>query len=294
MVTSSPEAGRMAITLEQRANRTAFLFVLPALTFMTGMLLAPLWIVVEQSLTDKSGGLSIAGYRELVVSSMFQTVFVTTIEITSSAAVLSLLLAYPVALHLAKQPPSRRLLLSTLVLLPFWMSILVKSFAFLIIFGDNGIVADLLRRVGVVPVPSMMFNRFGVMIGLVHYFIPFMVFPILSSLLQRDPSLEKAAQVMGAGPFRIFFRIVLPLSIPGVMAGVLLTCVLCLGFFVTPALLGGRKDVMFANLIDFFTHQIFDWTTAASAAVVLLAFSAVFIGLLARLPGGRQLSRGAY
>jgi ABC-type spermidine/putrescine transport system permease subunit I len=277
------------VAVEHRGTRTAVLFVVPALTFLAGMLGAPLWIVGEQSLRDKGGALSLAAYAELLSSTLFRKVLLTTLDITATATLLSLLVAYPVAYHLAAQPPRRRLVLSALVLLPFWTSILVKSFAFLVLFGDSGVVARALRGVGLQPVPAMMFNRVGVMIGLVHYFIPFMVFPILSSLLRRDPTLERAARIMGAGPVRIFFRIVLPLSLPGVVAGCLLTGILCLGFFVTPALLGGRRDVMLANLVDFYTRQTFDWALASGAAVVLLALSGLFIAVLARVPGARQL-----
>jgi putative spermidine/putrescine transport system permease protein len=275
--------------------RLTFIFVLPALLFMIGVLLFPLWLMVEQSITDKQGHLTFAGYRQLVVSPLFSTVLKTTFEINLLATALTLLLAYPVAYHLAIQPMRRRMFLFGLVLLPFWTSILVKSFAFLILFGESGIIAKALRAlVGPEFVPRMMFNRVGVMIGLVHYFIPFMVFPILSSLMQQDPALAKAAQVMGASPTRIFWRITLPLSLPGVMAGCLLTFILGLGFFITPALLGGRTDVMLANLVDFYTRQTFNWTNAAAVSVCLLLLSGVFMALLAQVPGGKAvLQKGA-
>jgi len=270
-----------------RVNRYA-LFVLPALTLMAGIYVYPLWIVVEQSVHDDKGVLTIEGYRELLTGPLFFRVLWTSLEIDVMATAIALVAAYPIAYHLSRQTSRRRMVLSGLVLLPLWTSVLVKSLAFIVVFGDSGIVAAGLRWLGLEP-PQMMFNRTGVLIGLVHYFIPFMAFPILSSLLQRDPSLEKAARIMGAGRLRIFWRIIVPLSMPGVLAGCLLSFILCLGFFVTPALLGSRKDVMLANLIDFYLRQTFDWTIAAAASVLLLMLSAVFIVLLARVPGGRKL-----
>jgi len=255
---------------------------------MAGVYVYPLWIVVEQSVHDNTGALTVEAYRELLTGPLFFRILWTSLQIDVIATALALVASYPIAYHLSRQTPRRRMLLSGLVLLPLWTSVLVKSLAFIVVFGDSGIVATGLRRIGIEP-PQMMFNRTGVLIGLVHYFIPFMAFPILSSLLQREPNLERAARVMGAGPLRIFWRIIVPLSLPGVLAGCLLSFILCLGFFVTPALLGSRKDVMLANLIDFYLRQTFDWTIAAAASVLLLALSAIFILLLARVPGGRKL-----
>lgn len=135
----------------------------------------------------------------------------------------------------------------------------------------------------------MHFNRTGVILGLVHNFIPFMVFPILTSLLAQDPALGRAARLMGAGPLRIFLRIALPLSLPGVMAGCVLTFTMALGFFVTPALLGGRQDVMLASLVDFYTRESLNWTLASAISVVLLVLSVGLIVLMSRMPGGRSL-----
>jgi ABC-type spermidine/putrescine transport system permease subunit I len=213
-----------------------------------------------------------------------------TFEISIIATLVTLVVAYPVAYHLSWQPSRRRAFLLALVLLPFWTSILVKSFAFMVIFGDSGFIPQIIRAVvGPDNTPRLMFNRTGVIIGLVHFFIPFMVFPILTSLLQRDPDLPKAAQIMGAGPWTIFWRITFPLSLPGVVAGCLLTFVLSLGFFVTPALMGGRRDMMMANLVDLYMRGTFNWPLSAAVSVVLLLISVVIIGLLSRLPGGRTV-----
>lgn len=277
---------------ERRLDAGYFAFVAPALLFMLAFLAYPLWIVVQQSLVGDAGGFSLDAYEGLFASTLFSRVLLTTLEIALGATALTLLVAYPIAYHLSRQPPRRRMLLFALVLLPFWTSILVKSFAFLVIFGDSGFVASFLRALGFEPAPRMMFNRVGVMIGLVHFLIPLMVMPIVTSLLQRDANLEKAAQMMGAGQARIFFRIVLPLSMPGVVAGCLMTFVLSLGFFVTPALLGGRQDIMLANLVDVYMRQTFDWSAASAVSVMLLALTALMVVVFSRLPGGRAMLDG--
>ncbi len=121
---------------------------------------------------------------------------------------------------------------------------------------------------------------------MVHFLIPFVLFPIFTSLLQQNPNLRNAADTMGAGRWRIFFRITLPLSMPGVLAGSLLAMIQSLGFFITAALLGGRGDLMIANLIDFYTREVLDWGTASAVAVLLLLLTGSVLLVLGRFAGG--------
>ncbi len=196
-------------------------------------------------------------------------------EISVTAAVISLLLGYPVAMHLARQPARRRALWMVLVLLPFWTSILVKSYAFTIILGRDGMINTILSALAGYNVAlPMIFNRFGVIVGMTNYLVPFVVLPVLASLLAIDPALPRAAEIMGARPPRIFFSITLPLSMPGIVAALSTTTVMSLGFFVIPALLGGRQDVMMANLVDFYTREVLDWNTASAIGVILLVMVA--------------------
>lgn len=272
-------------------GRVAVLFLLPAMALMTGIFLVPLAGVAHQSVTNPAW--TLAGYVELTTSKLFLRVLWTTFEISLSSSLATLILAYPIAYHLAKQPPRRRALLMTLVMVPFWTSILVKSYAFTVILGQHGAVNSILTWSGL-PTVKLLFNRVGVIIGMGHYLIPFMVFPILNSLLAQPPDLAKAARVMGAGKARIFWRVTLPLSMPGVMAGFLLSMILSLGFFVTPALLGGRRDVMMANLVDMYTRETLDWTMASAIAMILLICSGVLILALSRTSGGKSILGGAH
>ncbi|GLR84639.1 hypothetical protein GCM10007857_13490 [Bradyrhizobium iriomotense] len=201
----------------------------------------------------------------------------TTVVVAFWASIISLVLGYIVALHLARQTARRRAALMVLVLLPFWTSILVKSYAFTIILGREGIINSFLSWLtGAQVALPLIFNRFGVMVGMTNYLTPLIVFPVLASLLAIDPALYRAAEVMGAKPIRIFLTITLPLSAPGVLAGVLSVAVMALGFFIVPALLGGRQDLMLANLVDFYTREVLDWNIASAVGVTLFALVGIF------------------
>ena len=267
-----------------------FAMVGPLTLLLVGVLLYPVLLTVWTSMRV-NGRFSIDAYADLMTSSLFLKVLSTTIQISLWGTLTSLLIGYPVAMHLAAQPPSRRTAYLILVMLPFWTSILVKSFALTVVFGNQGLINQLLGLVsgGRINIP-MMFNRVGVVLGMINFLLPFMILSILSSLLSQDPALAKAAETMGAGRLRIFWRITLPLSMPGVIAGVLINIVLSIGMYITPALLGGRQDMMVANLVDFYTRQTLDWTTASATAVVLLLISAMLVAILGRVRGASGLA----
>src|SRR5690606_33000977 len=134
----------------------------------------------------------------------------------------------------------------------------VKSFGFMVILGDYGLINSGLKALGFSPF-HMLFNRFAVYVGITHWLIPFAVFPILANLLSHDQNLRKAGEIMGASPFRVFWTITFPLSRSGVIAAFILTFVLSLGAFATPALLGGNRDLLIANLIDFYVRDVLNW-----------------------------------
>jgi ABC-type spermidine/putrescine transport system permease subunit I len=256
-----------------------WVYLLPALLLLMGAFLLPLAYVLTFSLGDPP---SIRPYETLLREPLFLRVLINTLVISFEATLLSVVIAYPAAFHLALQPPRRRVLLLSLVMLPFWTSILVKSFAFIILLGEQGIINRSLRALfGAHAGLQLLFNRTGVMIGLTHYLLPFVILPVLNSLLSRDLDVERAMAVMGAGPVRIFISATLPASLSGLVAGALISLTLSLGFFVTPALLGGRQDMMIANLIDFYTREVLDWPLASAISIILICVSGILIaGLL--------------
>ncbi|NPC54849.1 ABC transporter permease [Caenimonas soli] len=268
----------------QLGLRATILLLLPVAALLLAMFAYPLGLVIWTSLHDGTGALSLEAYRKLAGSTLFFRVLGNTLEISLASTLVSVLLGYLLALHLSGLEPRRRTLYLAMVMLPFWTSILVKSYAFGIILGEQGIINQaLVQIVGEGSRTEMIYNRLGVVIGMANFLLPFVVFPVLASLLAQNRSLHRVAQIMGAGPLRIFLSVTLPLSLPGVMAGFLMSMTLSMGMYITPALLGGRKDMMMANLVDFYTRQTLDWALASAIAIVLLLLSAMLIALLLRV-----------
>ncbi|MSP88241.1 MAG: ABC transporter permease [Alphaproteobacteria bacterium] len=257
-------------------------FSAPAILLIAAVFVIPLAIVLLQSLYRE--GFTLQGYEQILGSTLFWRILRTTLEITLEASLISLLLGYPVAYFISQLNRTQRAIAMIFVLLPFWTSILVKSFAFIVILGEQGIVKNLLRQLLSYELSgSMVFNRIGVMVGMVHFLIPFCVFPILNNLLAQPPELRRAALIMGASRRQVFFRVTFLLSIPAIVAAAAMTVVLSIGVFVTPALLGGRRDMMVANLIDYYTREALDWNMAAALSIMLLAVSGALIWVLSRV-----------
>jgi ABC-type spermidine/putrescine transport system permease subunit I len=267
----------------------AILLLAPLTAVMLLILVYPLGVTLWTSVYD--GRFSFAAYGDLATSTLFLKVLRNTFEIAIGGTLVSLVFGYPVALHLAAQPPRRRTAYLIMVMLPFWTSILVKSFALVAVFGNQGLINQFLGLIsgGTLNLP-MMFNRVGVILGMINFLLPFMILSILGSLLSLDRRLILAAETMGAGSLRIFWKITLPLSMPGVIAGVLINVTLSIGMYITPALLGGRQDMMVANLVDFYTRQTLDWTAASATAVVLLLLSGFLVAMLGRVRGSGGLA----
>jgi len=278
-------------------TRTTVILLLPVCLLLVAFFAWPLALVGWNSIFNTAtSALTLRAYQELSTSTLFYRVLGNTLQISVVATAVSLVLGYVIALHLSRLDARRRTPYLVMVMLPFWTSILVKSFAFTVVLGDRGLVNQLLGwlTAGFSETPvrlEMLFNRVGVIIGMTNYLLPFMVFPILASLLSQNESLQRVAEIMGAGPVRIFLRITLPLSLPGVLAGVLMNMTLAMGMYITPALLGGRRDMMMANLVDFYTRQTLDWNLASAIAIVLLALSGIFIAALLRVQRPQAILR---
>ncbi|MGG5820118.1 ABC transporter permease [Falsiroseomonas sp. HW251] len=209
-----------------------------------------------------------------------------TLGISASATILCLILGYPLAWLIAVAPARAQPWLLGGVLLPFWTSLIVRTAAWMVLLQKEGIVNAALIGAGMLDRPlPLLLNRFAVLVAMVHILLPFMVLPILAVVREMDWRLARAAASLGAAPSRVFFRVLLPLSLPGVGAGCLLVFVQALGFYVTPALLGGPNDQMLSWFIGFYANRTVDWGMAAALSVLLLAAVAAVIGLYGRLVG---------
>ncbi|MGH6946394.1 MAG: ABC transporter permease [Kiloniellales bacterium] len=223
--------------------------------------------------------------------SIYLRVLGRTFWISTLVTALCLLFGFPVAYLIAHSPPRRSNLLMILVLLPFWTSLLVRSAAWIVLLQDQGIVNDLLRFFGFTDEPiRMIFNRTGVVVAMVHVLLPFMILPMVATMKTIPPSYMRAALSLGAPPAVAFLKVYLPQTLPGVSAGTLLVFIMALGYYVTPALVGGANDQMLAYFIAFYTTSSVNWGLAAALGVLLLTVTGVLYAVYSRLVGMGKVS----
>ncbi len=219
---------------------------------------------------------------------VYVAVILRTLATSASVTVLCLLIGYPLAYMLASSSERDARWLMMLVLLPFWTSLLVRTTAWLVLLQSNGVVNSALRWLGVVSEPlELVHNRLGVLIAMTHILLPFVVLPIHAVMKGISPAYWRAASSLGAAPLRNFVHVYLPLTLPGVAAGGLLVFILALGYYITPALVGGPTDQMLSSFIAYFVNQS-NWGMAAALSVVLLSIVAVFYVALVVAFAARQ------
>jgi len=218
---------------------------------------------------------------------LFRPVLLRSLWISLLVTCACLVLGWPMAWLIATTRGWAATLLLAAVMLPFWISLVVRTAAWMVLLQREGVVNALLAGFGIGPLPLMM-NRFAVVLAMVHILLPFMVLPLLAAFRALDPRLPRAAASLGAAPWRVFLRVTLPLSLPGIGAGCLLVFIQALGFYVTPALLGGPNDQMLAWFIGFYATRSVNWGLAAALSLLLLAAVAICVGLYARLVGLRR------
>ena len=221
---------------------------------------------------------------------IYVDIFLRTFWIGFVVTALCLLLGYPLAYKLASLPVRISNLLLILVLLPFWTSLLVRTGAWVVLLQREGVINDLLLALGLVSEPlQLVYNRFGVYVAMTHILLPFMVLPLYSVMRGIPPQLMRAAASLGAGPVRAFLRVYLPQTVPGIGAGCLLVFILAIGYYITPALVGGANDQMVSYFVAFFTNQTINWGMASALGTVLLIATLVLFALYTRLVGMDRL-----
>src|SRR5262245_31839476 len=262
------------------------LMIFGAVAFLAVVYLLPMMTLVGWAFRDPTGGFTLAQAVKLVTEDTYHTAFVTTFRTASITSLVCALLGYPLAYLMATASPRTRTLLMAGVMIPFWTSVLTRSLAWIILLGKRGIVNEWLVASGLVGAPlPLLFNSLGVQIGMVHVLLPFMVLPIWAVLMRLDQALPSAARSLGASPIRAFIHVVLPLSLPGLLAGGVLVFMLAAGFYITPALLGGDRDITIASLIEMVVRDLLDWPFGAMLSLSLVAlvggvfaFGALVIG----------------
>ncbi|MDT9600324.1 ABC transporter permease [Sphingosinicella rhizophila] len=217
---------------------------------------------------------------------VFVDILLRTFKISAVVALLCALLGYPLAYLLSTLPPRKANPLLILVLLPFWTSALVRTTAWVVLLQTNGLINDMLQRIGLIDAPlALIYNRLGVYIAMTHVLLPFLVLPLYGVMRGISPSAMKAASSLGAGPVRAFLKVYLPQTLPGLAAGMIIVFTLSLGYYITPALVGGGADQMISTAIAFYTNQSLNWGMAAALSMLLLA------PLVLMIFAGRYLTR---
>jgi len=225
--------------------------------------------------------------------SVFRNVLGRTLWISGVVTLVCLLLGYPVAYFIARQPPGRAAVLLFLVLLPFWTSLLVRTVAWVVLLQREGILNNLFLSLGLVAEPvRMIFNRFAVYVAMVHVLLPFMVLPLYAVMKGISPSYLRAASSLGAAPFTAFRRVYMPQTLPGVGAGCLMVFIQALGYYITPALVGGADDQMISYFIAFYASKTVNWGMAAALSIMLLAATLALYAVYDRMVGIDKMRLG--
>jgi putative spermidine/putrescine transport system permease protein len=224
---------------------------------------------------------------------IYRNVFARTFLISLSVTALCLILGFPVAYLLATLPPGRSNLLMIFVLLPFWTSLLVRTCAWIVLLQSKGVVNDSLHWLGIIDEPlRLIYNRFGVCVAMTHVLLPFMILPLYSSMKAISPAYMRAAASLGAPPTTAFLRIYLPQTLPGIGAGSLLVFILALGYYITPALVGGAADQMISYFIALYTTETANWGLASALGAVLLLATVLLALVYGKLVQGQQVTGG--
>ena len=242
--------------------------------------LVPFALIVRFALTDGGGPFSTVLRSPLLLRAATNTLVISIL--TTAVAVV---IAYVLAAGLWRAGPTLRSVLLGFVLLPFWTAVLIKNFAWAALLQDNGLVNTLLQESGLTSAPiTLLHNRFAVIVGMVHYVLPYAVFPIFNAMQAIDRNVERAARSLGANNASVIRLIVLPLTLPGVYSATLLVFVVSIGFFITPVILGAPSDMMIANLVRYYVHELVDFNAGSALAVLILSAIIPLIVLQQSLP----------
>ncbi|MFI4986247.1 MAG: ABC transporter permease [Alphaproteobacteria bacterium] len=282
MASAVENSARAAAHLRRAQFRHAAL-VLPLLAYLGVFYAYPVAAMMFRSIHEPTWTLD--NFLAIFRTEVYLEVLWLTLRISLITAVASLVLGYPVAYVLARVERSKSNFLMILVLVPFWSSILVRTYAWMVLLGRQGLINQLLLWLGVIDEPLRLLNTtFAVYVAMVHVLLPFMILPLYGVMRGIDENLLRAAQGLGARPSGVFRKVLLPLSLPGISAGCLLVFILALGFFITPALVGGPRDLMVAVLIQQ-QVDLLNWPFASALAVMLLAAALLIFAVFVRTLG---------
>lgn len=274
-------------------GRRHFLMAAPLVVLLLVLLIYPVGQLLLLSVVDDKG-FTLAQYHRLFESSVYVNVLLITLKISLWTTFFSVVAGYPVAYLISSLSAKRKTSLLFWVLLSFWTSFLVRTFAWVVLLGRNGVVNQLLQALGILDAPANLLYNFGsVLVGMVHALMPLAVLTMLSVMENIDRNLPRAASTLGARPGTAFWKIYFPLSMPGVAAAAIMVFVTAIGFFITPALLGGRKETMITQIIIDQVQQTMNWEFAGAVSVLLLVVVLVVFAIYDKVLGLSTMTGGA-
>ena len=272
-----------AVPRRAKGNATAWLLIAPSCLALVLLFVVPIAYVLLLSLTDPR--LSIAHYQRIFTVPVYTRVMVNTFVTSLLVTALCLVIGYPFAYVMARRAGWVSTLLLTVVAMSFWTGFLVRTYAWLVILGSKGPVAAAYGALGLGKSPQLLFSTFSSTLGMTHILLPYMILALFAVMKKIEPEHLKAAASLGARPRAAFTEVFLPLSLPGVVNGGLLVFVICLGFFVTPILLGTPRDMMISQLINQQIEELLAWGFASAVAVILLVATGLILAVYNRFAG---------
>jgi len=267
------EKGGVPSAMQTPIRLHAGLLLVPAILFYAVLFVWPLIISTWGSFTP-TGKPSLQTYTHFFSDGFYRSVLWRSLRISAVTTLMTLIIGYPIAVYLSQNWRKGRSLVVFLVIAPMFVSAVVRSYGWIIILGPNGILTSFTKAIGL-PMGHLLYSEAGVIIALTHVFLPFMVIALAGSLQQIDPSLARAAQILGANGFSVFMRVTLPLSLPGISAGSVIVFCLAASGFVTPALVGGAAVPVMPYLVYKEGLLVLNWPFASAVAVILLVATAL-------------------
>lgn len=282
---STHHANELALKRQTtREKRWLLSLAAPAVLAIIAVIVIPVGWLFYLSFIGSDGQFSLDNYQKMLKYKSYFRTFTTTFQVSILTTLICIVLGYPLAYFLASLPVRIAGVFLLTVLLPFWTSLLVRTYAWLVLLQKKGIINDFAISVGLWETPiKLVHNMTGTLIGMAHIMLPFLVLPLYSSMRKIDRDLMQAASNLGATPAQAFWQVYFPLSRSGMVAGSLIVFVLCLGFYVTPAVLGGGRVVMVATQITAILENQFDWGAASALGVVLLIVTLIVLFIATRL-----------
>jgi len=257
-----------------------WLLLTPLALYLAIFFVVPLVDVVVMSFTEPK--LTLANYTHVLTGALYQRVFINTFATALLVTVVCLFVGYPLAYLMTRVSPRNAMLILTLVTMSFWTSFLVRTYAWMVLLGDSGPIIAFIKAIGIQNPPHLLFTRFASTLAMVHILAPYMIMNIYSVMRKIDPVLIRSAQSLGAKSGSLFRHVYLPLTAPGIANGSVLVFVICLGFYVTPVLLGSPREQMIAGLIGHQIDEFLAFGLGSAMAVILLIITLTILTIYHR------------